>query len=158
MHSLSEVTKSDYESCTATTSIQSYADGNTTIPLTASGLRYFLCPAFSHCGNGMKLAVTVSPNADTGSTAGGAAPSGGPANAPLLPTAPATSRADPTTDPAVVDTPTATTTTTTTTTSPEIKRPSSTVPPDVNGPARGVQVQHAGGLVLLVGLGLVLVG
>ncbi|KAJ6804344.1 blue copper protein precursor [Iris pallida] len=65
LHSVYEVSKSDYDSCSSTNSLQSYTDGSSTIKLTAPGTRYFICGTFGHCTGGMKLAVNV------GSGAGG---------------------------------------------------------------------------------------
>ncbi|KAG0534877.1 hypothetical protein BDA96_04G317800 [Sorghum bicolor] len=59
MHTVAEVSSADYSACSASNAIQSYSDQNTKIALTAPGTRYFICGTAGHCGNGMKLAVTV---------------------------------------------------------------------------------------------------
>ncbi|KAJ6795988.1 putative blue copper protein [Iris pallida] len=59
LHSVSEVSKSDYDACSAANSLQTYSDGSTTINLTAPGTRYFICGTVGHCSSGMKLAVNV---------------------------------------------------------------------------------------------------
>lgn len=65
-HDVVEVTKADYDSCQQTNPIQSYNDGATSIPLTSTGKRYFICGIIGHCSQGMKveidtLAAQVSP-------------------------------------------------------------------------------------------------
>lgn len=65
MHTVAEVSSADYSACSASNSIQSYSDQNTKVALTAPGTRYFICGAPGHCGNGMKLAVTVAAAAAT---------------------------------------------------------------------------------------------
>lgn len=82
MHDVTEVQKSAYDSCLATNPTQKYTDGNTTIPLTAAGTRYFICGVTGHCAGGMKVAVTVS----AGSSATPTTPS---AQSPSTNTAPA---------------------------------------------------------------------
>ncbi|XP_044493942.1 uclacyanin-3-like [Mangifera indica] len=67
-HGLDEVTKSDYDSCVSSNAIDSHSDGNTRLNLTTTGSRYFICPTIGHCGNGMKLAVTVSAASSGGNT------------------------------------------------------------------------------------------
>jgi hypothetical protein len=59
MHTVAEVSSADFNACSASNAIQSYSDQNTKIALTAPGTRYFICGTAGHCGNGMKLAVTV---------------------------------------------------------------------------------------------------
>ncbi|XP_022132018.1 blue copper protein-like [Momordica charantia] len=66
-HTVDEVSASDYNSCTAGNSISSDSTGSTTIALNKPGTHYFICGAFGHCGNGMKLAVPVTA-ADAGAT------------------------------------------------------------------------------------------
>ncbi|KAK0598196.1 hypothetical protein LWI29_032469 [Acer saccharum] len=58
-HSLSEVTKQNFDSCNTTNVINTYSNGNTTVPLTKSGARYFVCGNKLHCFGGMKLQVNV---------------------------------------------------------------------------------------------------
>jgi hypothetical protein len=65
LHTVAEVSSADYSACSASNSIQSYSDQNTKIALTAPGTRYFICGTSGHCGNGMKLAVTVAAAAAT---------------------------------------------------------------------------------------------
>ncbi|GMH28587.1 hypothetical protein Nepgr_030430 [Nepenthes gracilis] len=61
-HSLSELTKSNYEDCNTTVPLQSYTGGNTSVPLTEAGNRYFACGNKLHCLGGMKLKVHVDSN------------------------------------------------------------------------------------------------
>ncbi|KAJ4777671.1 Blue copper protein [Rhynchospora pubera] len=65
LHTVSEVSESDYSACSASNAIQSFGDQNTRITLTAPGTRYFICGSAGHCSEGMKLACTVSPTAST---------------------------------------------------------------------------------------------
>ncbi|EXC23153.1 Blue copper protein [Morus notabilis] len=79
-HNLMEVTKAGYDSCNPSNLLQIYNDGNTVIPLSAPGKRYFICGVSGHCLGGMKveidtLATTSSPPADSPSLAPNSPPS-----------------------------------------------------------------------------------
>ncbi|XP_058086238.1 uclacyanin-3-like [Magnolia sinica] len=78
LHSVDEVSKSDYDSCSSSNAINSFNDGNTSIALSKAGAHYFLCPAIGHCSQGMKLAVTVS-------ASGSPTPGGTPSTTPGTP-------------------------------------------------------------------------
>ncbi|KAI8551862.1 hypothetical protein RHMOL_Rhmol06G0220200 [Rhododendron molle] len=56
-HDVVEVPKTDYDSCQTTNSIQTYNGGNTVIPLSSPGKRYFICGTFGHCSQGMKVEI-----------------------------------------------------------------------------------------------------
>ncbi|KAJ6400266.1 hypothetical protein OIU84_015837 [Salix udensis] len=58
-HSVAEVSKGDYDSCSTSNLGKTYTGGSSTIPLSAAGPMYFICSTSGHCGNGMKLAITV---------------------------------------------------------------------------------------------------
>ncbi|KAL0429140.1 UNVERIFIED_CONTAM: hypothetical protein Sradi_0540000 [Sesamum radiatum] len=59
-HAVSQVTEADYQNCsTENVPIYFYSSSPTSIPLTAVGTSYFICPRSNHCSQGMKLAVTV---------------------------------------------------------------------------------------------------
>ncbi|KAG8087347.1 hypothetical protein GUJ93_ZPchr0010g7502 [Zizania palustris] len=59
-HTVTEVSKSDYDNCGVSGNpISDATSGPATIDLTAAGARYFICNVPSHCASGMKLAVTV---------------------------------------------------------------------------------------------------
>ncbi|GMN35237.1 hypothetical protein TIFTF001_005167 [Ficus carica] len=83
-HTVDEVSATDYSACSVGNAINSDSSGATTIPLKTAGTHYFVCGVPSHCGNGMKLAVTVkagdgssaTPTPDT-SGSGSTSPSGG---------------------------------------------------------------------------------
>ncbi|XP_072962748.1 mavicyanin-like [Typha angustifolia] len=60
MHTVDEVSQSDYNACSSSNSIQSFSDQSTKITLTKPGTRYFICGTPGHCSGGMQLAVTVS--------------------------------------------------------------------------------------------------
>ncbi|KAJ1290042.1 hypothetical protein BS78_02G211800 [Paspalum vaginatum] len=71
-HSVTEVSKSGYDSCSGTNALSDDESGATTVTLAAPGTRYFICNVPGHCASGMKLAVTVS--ATRSGTAASAAP------------------------------------------------------------------------------------
>ncbi|XP_020258360.1 uclacyanin 1-like [Asparagus officinalis] len=48
-HSVIEVPKADYDSCSSTNAINSYTDGNTVIKLSSPGTRHFICGTAGHC-------------------------------------------------------------------------------------------------------------
>lgn len=58
-HSVSEVTKPNYEGCNTTNILQTSSNGNTTYALNNPGDRYFVCGNRLHCLGGMKLHVNV---------------------------------------------------------------------------------------------------
>ncbi|KAG9454454.1 hypothetical protein H6P81_007358 [Aristolochia fimbriata] len=94
-HKVDEVSKSDYDGCSSANTLASHGDGNTTITLSKEGGHYYICPTFGHCGQGMKLSVTVGASSGgspaTPSTPGGspATPGGSPAT-PSTPSTPST--------------------------------------------------------------------
>ncbi|XP_010524439.1 PREDICTED: uclacyanin-2 [Tarenaya hassleriana] len=67
-HTVDVVNKDGYDNCDASNSLQSSSDGDTKIPLNATGPMYFICATPGHCSGGMKLAVTV--QASSGPTPG----------------------------------------------------------------------------------------
>ncbi|GMN48331.1 hypothetical protein TIFTF001_017505 [Ficus carica] len=79
-HKVDEVSKDDYDSCTASNVIKSHGGTTVTIDLSKPGTLYFICPTPGHCSGGMKLKVDVT-EAST--------PSGSP------PTTPASSSSPP---------------------------------------------------------------
>lgn len=83
-HTLNEVDKAGYDSCNASNALLSSSNGNTTVPLTAPGDRYFICGAQLHCLGGMKLKVGVIGNQ---SIAPASAPQS-PASHPQAPSSP----------------------------------------------------------------------
>ncbi|KAK1285615.1 hypothetical protein QJS10_CPB20g01371 [Acorus calamus] len=82
-HTVNEVTKPGYDNCTTSNAITTGQGGNTTIPLSTPGDKFFICGLLSHCLGGMKLRVNVD----------GGQQSASPAAAPQRQTTP-TSRAD----------------------------------------------------------------
>ncbi|KAJ3689920.1 hypothetical protein LUZ61_019084 [Rhynchospora tenuis] len=87
LHTVSEVSESDYSACSASSAIQSFGNQNTRITLTAPGTRYFICGSSGHCSEGMKLAVTVSESTSTtpGSSSTPITPGGGGSSTPFAP-------------------------------------------------------------------------
>ncbi|XP_031106562.1 blue copper protein-like [Ipomoea triloba] len=59
MHDVNEVSKTGYDSCTSANPLSTNSGGNTVVPLTAAGKRYFICGTMGHCSMGMKLQVNV---------------------------------------------------------------------------------------------------
>ncbi|XP_071692071.1 chemocyanin-like [Rutidosis leptorrhynchoides] len=60
-HSVLEVSKDDYDSCTTSNPISTNALTPVTVTLTAAGSRYFICGTPGHCDQGMKVEIdTVS--------------------------------------------------------------------------------------------------
>ncbi|XVE66303.1 hypothetical protein DITRI_Ditri08aG0070100 [Diplodiscus trichospermus] len=93
-HDVLEVTKADYDSCKTSSPIQTYNDGNTVIPLSSPGKRYFICGTLGHCSQGMQIEIdtlatstppATSPNPPSTSPAPIASPS--PATSPSPPSA-----------------------------------------------------------------------
>ncbi|XP_061337492.1 stellacyanin-like [Gastrolobium bilobum] len=56
---LDEVTREDFNTCNTTNPLTNYVNGNTTVPLTKAGDRYFVCGNKLYCLGGMKLHVHV---------------------------------------------------------------------------------------------------
>ncbi|XP_021284579.1 blue copper protein-like [Herrania umbratica] len=96
-HTVDEVSKSDYSTCTVGNAITTDNTGATTITLKTAGTHYFICGVIGHCGNGMKLAVTVESGSST-----------------AAPKSPSSSSSPPSSDKPSTTTPSTTTTTTTT--------------------------------------------
>jgi hypothetical protein len=57
--SVDEVTKQNFDACNTTKVLANYGNGNTTVPLTRAGDRYFVCGNKLYCLGGMKLHVHV---------------------------------------------------------------------------------------------------
>ncbi|KAJ9545733.1 hypothetical protein OSB04_025440 [Centaurea solstitialis] len=60
--SVCEVGEESFRACNTTNVIKCFSDGNTSIPLTNPGERYFLCGNRLYCYSGMKLDVVVEKN------------------------------------------------------------------------------------------------
>ncbi|KAK6920387.1 Phytocyanin domain, partial [Dillenia turbinata] len=58
-HGVDVVSQTDFTNCNTANALQSYSGGNTIISLNSTGTIYYICPTSGHCGQGMKLAVTV---------------------------------------------------------------------------------------------------
>ncbi|KAG2327748.1 hypothetical protein Bca4012_036763 [Brassica carinata] len=68
-HDVVEVTKPEFDSCQAVKPLITFANGNSIVPLTNPGKRYFICGMPGHCAQGMKLEVNVLPSANAAPTA-----------------------------------------------------------------------------------------
>ncbi|CAI9101232.1 OLC1v1038506C1 [Oldenlandia corymbosa var. corymbosa] len=68
LHGVDVVSKNDYDNCNPGNALETYSGGSTTYNLTKAGQTYFMCPTTSHCGQGMKLAVSVKDSGGSGST------------------------------------------------------------------------------------------
>ncbi|OIW09241.1 hypothetical protein TanjilG_26454 [Lupinus angustifolius] len=93
-HDVVEVSKADYESCQPSNPIQSYNDGTTTIPLTSSGKRYFICGTIGHCSQGMKVEIDT---LDSATSSASPEPSPSPAFSPDVSTIPSSAPEETTT-------------------------------------------------------------
>ncbi|KAF8034951.1 hypothetical protein BT93_C1086 [Corymbia citriodora subsp. variegata] len=94
-HTVDEVSKSDYDSCTVGNAITTDSSGATTIPLKTAGTHYFICGAAGHCSSGMKLAVSV--KAGTSPTTTPSTSGGSPAATTTTSSPPSTTTTTPTT-------------------------------------------------------------
>uniref|UniRef100_A0A0E0QE49 Phytocyanin domain-containing protein n=1 Tax=Oryza rufipogon TaxID=4529 RepID=A0A0E0QE49_ORYRU len=65
-HDVVEVTKAGYDSCSSSGPVATFNSGDDTVPLTATGTRYFMCGFPGHCAAGMKIAVKVEAATATG--------------------------------------------------------------------------------------------
>ncbi|XP_042503519.1 blue copper protein-like [Macadamia integrifolia] len=65
-YTVNEVTRDNFNACNVTRALQIYTGGNTTIPLTKPGDRFFVCGNKLYCLGGMKLQVHV--NGDQGAS------------------------------------------------------------------------------------------
>ncbi|PWA80039.1 cupredoxin superfamily protein [Artemisia annua] len=63
LHDVLEVTKDNYDSCTTSNPISTNGASPTTIALTDSGNRYFICGTAGHCDQGMKVEIQTVPAA-----------------------------------------------------------------------------------------------
>ncbi|XP_047306323.1 mavicyanin-like [Impatiens glandulifera] len=75
-HSVCEVDKDSYDGCNTTDILQSNSDGNTTIPLSEPGDRYFVCGNRLHCFGGMKVQVHIEANNTQSSISPTSSPTG----------------------------------------------------------------------------------
>ncbi|ONK61091.1 uncharacterized protein A4U43_C08F26160 [Asparagus officinalis] len=58
-HDVLEVNKANYDSCTTSNPIATHTSGDDVIPLSTTGMRYFICGKPGHCGRGMKVAINT---------------------------------------------------------------------------------------------------
>ncbi|XP_059454967.1 blue copper protein-like [Corylus avellana] len=71
LHDVLEVDESDFELCLISHPISAHRDGNTVIPLSQTGARYFICGRLGHCDMGLKLQLQVLPQLTTNATDAG---------------------------------------------------------------------------------------
>eukprot|EP01018_Ginkgo_biloba_P039229 Gb_00868 [translate_table: standard] len=82
-HTVDQVTKTNYDSCTSTSPLATYTNGPTTVTLNRTGTLYFICGIPGHCSGGQKVAVTVASSASTPTVAPASPPTaGGPSPTP----------------------------------------------------------------------------
>ncbi|KAJ4764837.1 Blue copper protein [Rhynchospora pubera] len=67
-HTVSEVSSSDYSSCSTSNAITSDNSGTIKITLKTSGTHYFICGVPGHCSGGMKLSVDTVGSSSSPST------------------------------------------------------------------------------------------
>ncbi|XP_039014776.1 uclacyanin 1-like [Hibiscus syriacus] len=79
-HDVLEVTKADHDSCQTSNPLKTYSDGNTVVPLTSPGKRYFICGTLGHCSQGMQIEINTlaTPPSTPPETSPSAAPSVSP--------------------------------------------------------------------------------
>ncbi|KAM0911928.1 hypothetical protein ACQ4PT_013120 [Festuca glaucescens] len=58
-HNVVEVSRADYDACSASSPIASFQTGNDIVPLTAAGSRYFICGVPGHCDGSMKVRIDI---------------------------------------------------------------------------------------------------
>ncbi|KAK8599320.1 hypothetical protein V6N13_077248 [Hibiscus sabdariffa] len=79
-HDVLEVSKADHDSCQTSNPLQTYTGGNTVIPLTSAGKRYFICGTLGHCSQGMQIEIdTLATSAQPPATSPSSSPSSSPA-------------------------------------------------------------------------------
>ncbi|XP_020573825.1 basic blue protein-like [Phalaenopsis equestris] len=61
-HDVNQVDRNGFSNCNASNAMLKSTDGNTYVPLNATGDKYFICSVLSHCLGGMKLQVHVLTN------------------------------------------------------------------------------------------------
>ncbi|XP_006659514.1 blue copper protein-like [Oryza brachyantha] len=82
-HTVTEVTKSDYEACSVSGNpISDTTTGPATIDLTSAGAHYYICTVAGHCTGGMKLAITVGSGSVSGTPPSTTPGSGTPPTTP----------------------------------------------------------------------------
>ncbi|CAL9111082.1 unnamed protein product [Musa textilis] len=59
VHTVDQVSATDYSSCSASNALSTDSNGQTTVTLSKAGTYYFICGVAGHCSNGMKVAVPV---------------------------------------------------------------------------------------------------
>lgn len=84
-HTVTEVSKGDYASCSGRSPLSNEDSGLTTVTLATPGTHYYICNIPGHCASGMKLAVTVAGGGSGGSSLGGATPYAVAAGGALVP-------------------------------------------------------------------------
>ncbi|KAM0846234.1 hypothetical protein ACQ4PT_055796 [Festuca glaucescens] len=87
-HTVTEVSQSDYSSCSGSNVLANDDSGATTVTLNTPGTHYYICNIPGHCAGGMKVAVTVGGggSSGSGSSSGGGSitPSGASLQVPAM--------------------------------------------------------------------------
>lgn len=78
--SVDEVTRENYQTCNTNKVLASYGNGNTSVPLTKPGDRYFVSGNKLYCLGGMKLHVHVEGNGTNSLAQAPAMPAAGPSS------------------------------------------------------------------------------
>jgi plastocyanin len=76
-HDVLEVSKADYDSCSAASPITTLKTGNDVVDLPTTGTRYFICGFTGHCTAGMKVKIDVVAGSSPSSPAPASGPSAG---------------------------------------------------------------------------------
>ncbi|XP_047337381.1 mavicyanin-like [Impatiens glandulifera] len=74
LHSVYQVTETNYGSCNTDSPIKRNSGGSTTVTLPTPGTYYFICATGGHCASGMKVAVTVPGASGTSPPSSGGSP------------------------------------------------------------------------------------
>ncbi|CAL9087650.1 unnamed protein product [Musa acuminata var. zebrina] len=107
VHTVDQVSATDYSSCSASNALSTDGSGQTTVKLSKAGTYYFICGVASHCSNGMKIAVPVK------AASPAISPATPPSGSTKPPTAATATPPSASTTPSVSTTPSTTTPTTT---------------------------------------------
>jgi plastocyanin len=86
-HDVLEVSKADYDSCSAASPIATLKTGNDVVDLPTTGTRYFICGFTGHCTAGMKVKIDVVAGSSPSSPAPASGPSAGNSPSPPSPSA-----------------------------------------------------------------------
>ncbi|MCO5550886.1 hypothetical protein L7F22_004380 [Adiantum nelumboides] len=88
LHSVVQVSESDYNTCSTSNALSTGTGGNTVVKLENQQTYYFICGVSTHCGSGMQLTVAVggdSPSTETTTPTSKTPPSTTPSSSAMEP-------------------------------------------------------------------------